>query len=148
MLRAMFAMVLNPPGAPLVAEVCADPEPGPGEVRLRIRACGVCRTDLHIVDGELTPRMAATIPRHENVGGVDTPGAGGGVWVGGTGGCGHYCREAQETLCDEPSFTGWTRDGGYADTAVVRSDYTFPIPDSLSDLEAAPLMCPGLIGYL
>jgi len=153
----MLGMVLKAPRTPLVAEVCADPEPGPGEVRLQVRACGVCRTDLHIVDGELAPRRPTVVPGHEIVGVVEAVGAGvtdvalgerrGAPWLGGTCGVCRYCREGRENLCDDPSFTGWTRDGGYADMAIVRADYTFPIPDGLSDLDAAPLMCAGLIGY-
>ena len=153
----MLGMVLRAPRTPLVAEACDDPKPGPGEVRLRVRACGVCRTDLHIVDGELAPQRPAVIPGHEVVGVVDAIGPGvtgvalgerrGAPWLGGTCGVCRYCREGRENLCDDPAFTGWTRDGGYADVVVVRADYSFPIPDGLSDLEAAPLMCAGLIGY-
>ena len=153
----MLGMVLRTPRTPLVAEACADPDPGPGEIRLRVRACGVCRTDLHIVDGELAPRRAAVIPGHEIVGVVDAIGAGvtdvavgerrGAAWLASTCGVCRYCREGRENLCDDPGFTGWTRDGGYADVVVARADYTFPIPEGLSDLEAAPLMCAGLIGY-
>jgi len=150
-------MVLKTPRTPLVAETCADPEPGPGELRLRVRACGVCRTDLHVVDGELPARAPSVVPGHEIVGVVDAIGtdvAGvaigerrGVPWLGGTCGACRYCREGQENLCDQPSFTGWTRDGGYADTVLARADFTFPLPDGLSDLEAAPLLCAGLIGF-
>ncbi len=153
----MHAMVLTAPGAPLVAQDRADPQPGPGEVRLRVRACGVCRTDLHIADGELPPQRPAIVLGHEVVGIVDAVGAGvagvtvgdrlGVPWLGET--CGHcrYCRAGQENLCDTPGFTGWTRDGGYADVMVARADFCFPIPDGFSDAEAAPLLCAGLIGY-
>lgn len=153
----MLRMVLKAPRTPLVAEVCADPEPGPGELRLRVRACGVCRTDLHVVDGDLPPRRPAIVPGHEIVGIVDAVGPGvtgaavgerrGVPWLGGTCGACRYCREGQENLCDDPSFTGWTRDGGYADTVIARADFTFPLPPGLSDAEAAPLLCAGLIGY-
>jgi propanol-preferring alcohol dehydrogenase len=153
----MLGMVLKAPRTPLVAEACEDPEPGPGEVRLRVRACGVCRTDLHIVDGELAPRRDAVIPGHEVVGVVDALGEGvsgvslgerrGVPWLGETCGVCRYCREGQENLCDAPGFTGWTRNGGYADVIVARADYTFALPDGVSDLEAAPLLCAGLIGY-
>jgi len=153
----MLGMVLKAPRTPLVAEACADPEPGPGELRLRVRACGVCRTDLHVVDGELAPQRPTIIPGHEIVGVVDAIGAGvegvrlgerrGVPWLGATCGVCPYCRAGEENLCDDPAFTGWTRDGGYADTVVARADYCFPLPDGLSDLEAAPLLCAGLIGF-
>jgi propanol-preferring alcohol dehydrogenase len=153
----MLGMVLKRPRTPLVAEVCADPEPGPGELRLRVRVCGVCRTDLHVADGDLAPVRGQVIPGHEIVGVVDAVGPGvrgvtigerrGAAWLGGTCGACRYCREGQENLCDAPEFTGWTRDGGYADTVIVRADYSFPLPAGLGDLEAAPLMCAGLIGY-
>lgn len=150
-------MVLKSPRTPLVAVECPDPEPGPGEVRLRVRACGVCRTDLHVVDGDLPARRAQIIPGHEIVGIVDAVGPGvGGValgerrgvpWLGETCGTCRYCLEGRENLCDAPGFTGWTRDGGYADTVIARADYCFPLPEGLSDLEVAPLLCAGLIGY-
>jgi propanol-preferring alcohol dehydrogenase len=153
----MFAMVLHEPGTPLRPETRPDPEPGPGELRLRIRACGVCRTDLHVVDGELERRREAIVPGHEIVGVVEALGAGvagvavgdrvGVPWLGETCGRCRYCREAEENLCDAPGFTGWTRDGGYADTVVARADFSFPIPEAYSDAEAAPLLCAGLIGY-
>ena len=153
----MFAMVLPEPGAPLIAETRDDLGPGVGEVRLRVRACGVCRTDLHVVDGELPVRRSRIVPGHEIVGVVDAVGPGvtglaigdrvGAPWLGST--CGHcsYCREGAENLCDTPEFTGWTRDGGYADQVVARADYCFPIPEGYSDAEAAPLLCAGLIGF-
>jgi propanol-preferring alcohol dehydrogenase len=150
-------MVLKAPRRPLVAESCADPEPGPGELRLRVRACGVCRTDLHVADGELEPRRESVIPGHEIVGVVDAIGAGvtgvaigerrGVPWLGSTCGACRYCGEGRENLCDDPGFTGWTRDGGYADTVIARADFCFPLPEGLSDLEAAPLLCAGLIGF-
>lgn len=153
----MLGMVLKSPHTPLRLEARPDPEPGPGELRLRVRACGVCRTDLHIVDGELAPRRDSVIPGHEIIGVVDAVGPGvadvalgerrGVPWLGETCGRCRYCREGQENLCDAPGFTGWTRDGGYADTVIARADYCFPVPDGLSDAEAAPLMCAGLIGY-
>lgn len=150
-------MVLKAPRTPLVAEVCDDPEPGPGEVRLRVRACGVCRTDLHVVDGDLEMRRPSVIPGHEIVGVVDALGPGvtgvaigerrGAPWLGGTCGVCRYCREGRENLCDDPVFTGWTRNGGYATAILVRADYSFPLPPGLADAEAAPLLCAGLIGY-
>ncbi|MBL8770075.1 MAG: zinc-dependent alcohol dehydrogenase family protein [Phenylobacterium sp.] len=153
----MLGMVLKTPRHPLVAEALPDPEPGPGELRLRIRACGVCRTDLHIADGELEPRRAGVIPGHEIVGVVDAIGPGvtgvtlgerrGAPWLGGACGTCRYCREGRENLCDAPEFTGWTRDGGYAEAVVARADFTFPLPEGLSDVDAAPLLCAGLIGF-
>ena len=153
----MRRMVLRSPRTPLVAETCADPIPGPGELRLRVRACGVCRTDLHLVDGELPERGGSVVPGHEIVGIVDAIGADvqeatvgerrGVPWLGGTCGVCSYCRGGQENLCDDPTFTGWTRDGGFADTVIARADFTFLLPAGLSDLEAAPLLCAGLIGF-
>jgi propanol-preferring alcohol dehydrogenase len=153
----MRAMVHKTGRSPLVAEVRPDPEPGVGELRLRIRACGVCRTDLHVVDGDLAPHRATIVPGHEIVGVVDAIGPGvtgvvlgerrGAPWLGGTCGVCRYCRNGEENLCDAPTFTGWTRDGGYADMVVVRADYCFALPRGLSDMEFAPLLCAGLIGY-
>jgi propanol-preferring alcohol dehydrogenase len=121
----VFAMVLKAPRTPLVAEVCDDPQPGPGELRLKVRACGVCRTDLHVADGELPPARSSIVPGHEIVGVVDAVGTGvsgvslgerrGAPWLGGTCGVCRYCRDGEENLCESPEFTGWTRDGGYAD---------------------------------
>jgi propanol-preferring alcohol dehydrogenase len=153
----MRAMVLHEPGAPLALETRPDPEPGPGELRIRVRACGVCRTDLHVVDGELPKVRERIVPGHEIIGVVEQLGPGvtrlavgdrvGAPWLGET--CGHcrYCLDGEENLCDQPGFNGWTRDGGYADVALVRADYCFPIPEAYSDVDAAPLMCAGLIGY-
>jgi alcohol dehydrogenase, propanol-preferring len=137
-----------------VAEV-ACPQAGPGQVLLRVRACGVCRTDLHIVEGELAPRRAPLIPGHQIVGDIveggtpDLPaGARVGVsWVGGIDGTCPYCRRNLENLCDSPTFTGYTVDGGYAEYAVARADFVFPLPASLDDLHAAPLLCAGIIGF-
>jgi len=152
----MLAMTLHECRQPLRAERRPKPEPGPGEVRLRIRACGVCRTDLHIVDGELPRRCESIVPGHEVVGVVDAVGPGathavgtrlGVPWLGGTCGRCPYCRSGEENLCDAAEFTGWSRDGGYADTLIARSEFAFPIADDLSDQEAAPLLCAGLIGY-
>jgi propanol-preferring alcohol dehydrogenase len=152
----MRRMLLARPRVPLVAEVCADPEPGPGELRLRVRACGVCRTDLHILDGELETK-GPVVPGHEIVGVVDAVGPGvsgavlgerrGAPWLGGACGRCVYCREGRENLCDAAEFTGWSRDGGYADRVIVRADYCFPLPPGLEDAVAAPLLCAGLIGF-
>jgi len=153
----MFAMALHEPGRPLVAERRATPEPGGGELRLKVRACGVCRTDLHVVDGELAPRRPSIVPGHEIVGVVEALGEGvtgidtgqrlGAAWLAETCGVCRYCRDGEENLCDRPDFHGWTRDGGYADAVIVRADFCFPIPEPYADAEAAPLMCAGLIGY-
>lgn len=153
----MHAMRLTQVGRPLVMETCADPAPGPGEVRLQVRACGVCRTDLHVVDGDLPPLRASITPGHEVVGIVEAIGAGvthlsvgerlGAPWLAGTCGVCQYCREGRENLCDAPEFNGWSRDGGYADRLIARADYCFPIPAQLSDPDAAPLLCAGLIGF-
>jgi propanol-preferring alcohol dehydrogenase len=153
----VLAMVHTPPGRLLCEEARPDPTPGPGEVRLRVRACGVCRTDLHVVDGDLAPRRPSVTPGHEIVGLVDAigPGVGGvrlgqrlgAAWLAETCGRCAFCRAGEENLCDAPGFNGWTRDGGYAEAVTVRADFCFPIPEGLSDAEAAPLMCAGLIGF-
>eukprot|EP01030_Chromulinospumella_sphaerica_P016164 gene16164-15975_t len=134
-----------------------DPVAGSGEVVLRVRACGVCRTDLHVVDGDLGPGLACVIPGHEIVGVVDSLGPGveglkvgdrvGLPWLGGTCGRCRYCLEGEKNLCDSPQFTGWTRHGGYAERVAARADFCIPLPASLSDIEAAPLLCAGLIGF-
>lgn len=133
------------------------PVPGAGEIRLRIEACGVCRTDLHILDGELTHPKLPLVPGHEIVGRVEAMGPGitgfhlgqrvGVPWLGGT--CGHcpYCAEGRENLCDAPDFTGYTRDGGFAEYCVARADYAFALPEEADPVALAPLMCAGLIGY-
>jgi propanol-preferring alcohol dehydrogenase len=124
------------------------PEPGPGEVLLRVKACGVCRTDLHIVDGELPALRPAVVPGHQIVGEVVGTGARVGVsWIGGTDGLCDYCRRGMENLCDSPTFTGYSVDGGYAEYAVARLEFTFPLPEALDDLHAAPLLCAGIIGF-
>lgn len=153
----MRAMVLHGPGQSLVLENRVVPQPGPGEIRLRVLACGVCRTDLHVVDGELTEPALPLIPGHQVVGRVDALGEGvdrftvgqrlGLPWLGGS--CGHcrFCRDEQENLCDHARYTGYQRDGGFADFCLARADYCFPIPEDYSDQQAAPLLCAGLIGY-
>lgn len=153
----MIAMTLSAPGARLVEEVRPDPTPGPGEVRLRVRACGVCRTDLHVVDGELPPLRRPLVPGHEVVGVVEAVGPQvtgvrigdrlGAPWLAQTCGLCRYCRDGEENLCDHPAFNGWTRDGGYADMMIARADFCLPIPASLSDVQAAPMLCAGLIGF-
>lgn len=150
-------MLLDKLGTPLQLIKRADPSPGPGEVLIKVSACGVCRTDLHLVDGELPDPKLPIVPGHEIVGtviglgnGVDRFSEGqriGVPWLGRT--CGHcrYCKSGHENLCDEPGFTGYQIDGGYADMAVADARYCFPIYGDYSDVEAAPLMCAGLIGY-
>ena len=129
------------------------PQPRSGEILLRVRACGVCRTDLHIVEGELAPLHPRIIPGHQIVGEVVLgeefpPGTRLGVsWIGGTDGTCPYCRRGMENLCDNPTFTGYTVSGGYAEYAVARTDFCFPIPAQLDDLHAAPLLCAGIIGF-
>jgi len=153
----MFAMMLDEPGRPLRAVTRTDPVLGAGEVLVKVRACGVCRTDLHVVDGELPSARLPIIPGHEVVGVVEAVapdvkalvvGTRVGVpWLGHTCGRCRYCLEGAENLCDRAEFTGWTRDGGYAEFVVADAAYCFPVPAELSDLEAAPLLCAGLIGY-
>lgn len=153
----MFRMVLEAHQRLLVPERCANPEPGPGQVRLRVAACGVCRTDLHIVDGELPPVRSRVTPGHQVVGRVDAIGPNvqglqlgdrlGVGWLGGVCSLCRYCREGEENLCDHPVFTGWTQQGGYADTMLASADFCFPLPDTLADEQAAPLLCAGLIGF-
>lgn len=153
----MKAMLLDAPGKPLRFAEVPRPEPGPAQVRVKVAACGVCRTDLHVADGDLTEPKLPIIPGHEIVGRVDAMGAGvtrftlgqrvGIPWLGHTCGTCPYCREGHEKLCDHPGFTGYQIDGGYAEYTVADADYCFPIPQGLGDVEAAPLLCAGLIGY-
>jgi alcohol dehydrogenase, propanol-preferring len=140
---------------PLQITDVPDPAPEAGQVLLRVRACGVCRTDLHIVEGELPPIQPNMIPGHQIVGEVvggataDLPlGSRVGVsWLGGTDGTCPYCKRGEENLCDAPTFTGYTVPGGYAQYAVARADFVFPLPTALDDLHAAPLLCAGIIGF-
>lgn len=153
----MKAMILEKPGTALKLVEMADPEPGPGQIQLAVAACGVCRTDLHVVDGDLTEPRLPIIPGHEIVGRVSKIGAGvkgfeigqrvGVPWLGHTCGNCRYCTSGAENLCDEPGFTGYQIDGGYADRTVADAAYCFPLPDAGSDAELAPLLCAGLIGY-
>src|SRR3954453_17296365 len=150
----MRAMVLDEPRRPLRAVELPDPEPGPGQVLLQIQTCGVCRTDLHVVDGELTEPKLPLVPGHQIIGRVlgggerFEPGARVGVpWLGWTDGTCRYCRSGRENLCDNARFTGYDIDGGYAELTVADERYCFPIPDGYPDLQAAPLLCAGLIGY-
>jgi len=153
----MQAMVLERLREPLKSQERPDPDPVAGEVRVRVAACGVCRTDLHVVDGELPNPQLPIIPGHEIVGyvdavgkGVDTPAVGTRVgipWLGWTCGQCDYCRSGRENLCDRPLFTGYTRDGGYATHVVADARYVFPLPEGGDDVASAPLLCAGLIGW-
>ena len=153
----MQAMVLEQAGSGLRLKTVAKPRPGPGQLLIKVRACGVCRTDLHVVDGELKEAKPALIPGHEIVGIVEELGRGveafrlgqcvGVPWLGHTCGACRYCRSGRENLCDQPRFTGYTTDGGYAQYALADSRFCFALPDHFSDEEAAPLLCAGLIGY-
>jgi len=153
----MRAMVLDRPGKRLVMRQLIDPAPGPGQVLIAVRACGVCRTDLHVVDGDLQQAKLPIIPGHEIVGEVVALGAGvdrlkpgtrvGVPWLGETCGRCSYCADQRENLCDAPRFTGYTIDGGYADLTVADARYVFALPDRYGDAAAAPLLCAGLIGY-
>ncbi|MFA7586044.1 MAG: zinc-dependent alcohol dehydrogenase family protein [Novosphingobium sp.] len=152
----MHAMQLDRAGNRLRMVERPVPQPGPGEVRIAICACGVCRTDLHVVDGDIHGTLPI-VPGHEVVGRIDAMGAGvsefrlgqrvGVPWLGHT--CGHcpYCKSDRENLCDNPLFTGFTRDGGFATHCIAEARYCFTIPDVFGDVEAAPLLCAGLIGY-
>jgi propanol-preferring alcohol dehydrogenase len=143
--------------APLEFVDVAEPVPGPGEVRVRVSACGVCRTDLHVVEGDLGPHRARVIPGHEIVGVIDQAGEGshrfsvgervGIAWLRHTCGTCSWCRRGSENLCAAPRFTGWDDDGGYAELAVVDERYAYRIPEVFGDEAAAPLLCAGIIGY-
>jgi propanol-preferring alcohol dehydrogenase len=134
-----------------------EPAPGPGQVRVRITCCGVCRTDLHLAEGDLPPRRHGVTPGHEVVGRVDATGEGahrfaigdriGVPWLAGTDGTCRFCRRGVENLCLEPRFTGWDVDGGYADACLVDESYAYLLPEAIDDEHAAPLLCAGIIGY-
>jgi alcohol dehydrogenase, propanol-preferring len=153
----MKAMILDAPGRPLRLTDLPVPQPAAGQLLLRVSACGVCRTDLHVVDGDLKAPKLPLIPGHEIVGtvaavGEDVTGTALGTrmgvpWLGSTCGQCRYCRSGQENLCGKARFTGYQLDGGYAQYAVADQRYCFPIPDGFSDVHAAPLLCAGLIGY-
>jgi propanol-preferring alcohol dehydrogenase len=150
-------MVLDAPGRPLRLASLPEPVPGPGQVLLRVRACGVCRTDLHILDGELTEPKLPLVPGHQIVATVESCGPGasrfisgqrvGVAWLGWACGACRYCRSGQENLCPSARFTGYQLDGGYAEFAVADERFCHPIPEGYPDLQAAPLLCAGLIGY-
>src|ERR671917_710194 len=144
----MRAMVLDEPGRPLRAAELPVPEPGDGEVLVRVRACGVCRTDLHVLDGEIRGAKLPIVPGHQIVGTIEGSGERVGVpWLGWTCGVCAYCRSERENLCDRARFTGCDRDGGFAEYAVADRRFCFPLPDAFDDLQAAPLLCAGLIGH-
>ncbi len=134
-----------------------DPQPGSGQLRVRVSCCGVCRTDLHVAEGDLPPRRPGVTPGHEIVGTVDVLGPGtnrfevgervGVPWLGGTDGTCRFCRRGAENLCVQPRFTGWDLDGGYADFCLVDEGFAYRLPDALDDEHAAPLLCAGIIGY-
>ncbi|HZO96303.1 MAG TPA: zinc-dependent alcohol dehydrogenase family protein [Gaiellaceae bacterium] len=140
-------MVLDAPGSPLAARELERPAPAPGQVLLRVLACGVCRTDLHVVDGELPRPKLPLVPGHQIVGEAGDGRRLGVPWLGWTCGECRYCRRGAENLCDRARFTGYDLDGGYAEWAVADERFCFPVPDGYGDLEAAPLLCAGLIGY-
>src|ERR1051326_6808304 len=156
-MAVMHAMVLERPRAPLVMREREVPAPGPGEVLIAIAACGVCRTDLHVVDGELPDPALPLVPGHEIVGRVAALGADvaglalgdrvGVPWLGFTCGVCPYCRADRENLCDRPKFTGYTRDGGFASHLVADARYCFPLGEQGDDAALAPLLCAGLIGW-
>ena len=157
----MRAWIVDSPGPitdhPLRQVDLPDPVPGIGEVRVRVLCCGVCRTDLHLAEGDLPPRRHGVVPGHEVVGVVDAVGPAttrlgvgqrvGVAWLGRTDGTCHYCRTGRENLCVSPTFTGWDVDGGYAELCVVDERFAYPLPSGITDEQAAPLLCAGIIGY-
>jgi len=153
----MKAMVLNAPGSSLQWTEMPDRKPGPGEIRVKVLACGVCRTDLHVVDGELPHPKSPIIPGHEIVGRIDALGPGvtdrtlgervGVPWLGHTCGVCPFCRSHRENLCDDPLFTGYTRDGGFATAVIADAAFAFPLGEAGEDVALAPLLCAGLIGW-
>lgn len=157
MMATMRAMVLDAPRTPLMMRERPMPEPGPGEILLNVTACGVCRTDLHVVDGELPHPRLPLVPGHEIVGRVIASGPGTGPfrrgervgvpWLGATCGVCPYCRSDRENLCDAPVFTGYTRDGGYATHALADVRFCFPLGEAGDDAKIAPWLCAGLIGW-
>ncbi len=156
-MKTMRAMLFEAPRQPLKPAEIPIPQPEPGQVLLKVRACGVCHTDLHIVDGELSEPKLPLVPGHQIVGTVVQNGreakrfrAGervGVPWLGATDGTCRYCRRGQENICDHPTFTGYTINGGFAEYTVADERFCFPLPAAYSDVEAAPLLCAGLIGY-
>jgi propanol-preferring alcohol dehydrogenase len=153
----MKRMLLTAPRAPLALGDAPDPEPGEGEIAIAIEACGVCRTDLQLADGDLAAHRLPIVPGHQLVGTVAAVGEGvtrwkigdraGAGWLASTCGTCAYCAEGRENLCERAAFTGWDRDGGYATRAIVREAFAFLLPDGFATLDAAPLLCGGVIGY-
>ncbi|MDP8978919.1 MAG: zinc-binding alcohol dehydrogenase family protein, partial [Actinomycetota bacterium] len=157
----MRAWIVDRPGPvgsrPLRLVEREPPRPGPKEVLVRVRACGVCRTDLHLAEGDLPPRRHGVVPGHEVVGVVEDRGAGadrfavgdrvGVAWLRHTCGACRFCLRGDENLCEAPAFTGWDADGGYAELAVVDEAFAYALPERFTDEEAAPLLCAGIIGY-
>ncbi len=157
----MHAVLLNKPAPiethPLRFGDVAVPEPAADEVLIKVRACGVCRTDLHVVEGDLEVRRTPIIPGHQVVGTIESLGASvtdrqigarvGVAWLHRTCGCCSFCNSQRENLCDSPDFTGWTVQGGFAEYLVAPASFTYPLPEGFSDLQAAPLLCAGIIGY-
>jgi propanol-preferring alcohol dehydrogenase len=157
----MRAYVLNAPGPlrtePLTLEELDDPTPGPGQVRVRVQACAACRTDLHVVEGDLPVRTPRIVPGHQVVGTLDMLGEGvtdlqlaqrvGVAWLHATCGRCRFCLKGAENLCDAAEFTGYTRPGGFATWMLARADFVYPLPGDLTDEQAAPLLCAGIIGY-
>src|SRR5580765_8066391 len=157
----MNAMVLDRQAGiatkPLTSRTLPDPVPAPREIVVRVAACGVCRTDLHVIEGDLPPHRLPLVPGHQAVGVVEARGEGasrfaigdrvGIAWLRST--CGHcaFCRSGAENLCESSRYTGWDADGGYADRAAIHEDYAYAIPAAFADDEAAPLLCAGIIGY-
>ena len=157
----MKACILRSPAPiesnPLAFVDVAKPEPESGQVLVRVSACGICRTDLHVIEGELAPRKSPITPGHQVVGTIEANGTGAGkyaigtrvgiAWLHSTDGTCEYCRAGKENLCNNPSFTGYTVDGGYAEYALAEENFLYPIPKGFSDLQAAPLLCAGIIGF-
>ena len=153
----MKAMVMTEPGVPLQLQELPQPRPAAGQLLLKVTACGICRTDLHVVDGELTEPALPLIPGHQIVGVVEAVGAGvdgftigqrvGVPWLGGSCGQCWYCRHDRENLCDKARYTGYQINGGFAEYSVANASYCFNLPEQYDDMQAAPLLCAGLIGY-
>jgi propanol-preferring alcohol dehydrogenase len=142
------AMVLDAPGQPLRATELPEPEPGAGQIKVRVHACGVCRTDLHLRDGEVSPGHLPLVLGHQIVGTNAASGERVGIpWLGWTDGTCRYCTSGRENLCEHARFTGRDIDGGYAEYAVADPRFCFPLPPDMTDLDVAPLLCGGLIGY-